>query len=106
MIYRVQIQPPAERDLEEAWRWAARRAPITATRWLHRFRETLETLSQNPERCSLAPEHRKLKRQLRQLLFGKKPNVFRVIFLVEGETVRILRILRASRRFLERDDLD
>ena len=105
MSYRVQLQPPAERDLEEAWLWAARRAPETANRWLVRFRTALETLSENPQRCGLAPERRKFKQQLHQLHFGKKPNVFRAIFLIDGETVRILRILRASRRTLSPEEL-
>jgi len=105
MRYRVQLQPPAEQDLEEAYLWAAKHAPETAARWLLRFHESLGTLSSSPERCGLAPEHRKLNRQLRQLLYGKKPNVFRAIFLVDGEIVRILRIRRASRRYLKREEL-
>ncbi len=77
----------------------------TAARWLFRFHEALETLSRNPERCDFAPETRKIKRQLRQLLYGRKPNVIRAVFLVDGETVRVLRIRRASRRFLTTKEL-
>jgi hypothetical protein len=53
----------------------------------------------------LAPEHRKLKREVRQLLFGRKPNVFRAIFIIDGEIVRIARIRRAARRPLTRREL-
>ena len=105
MKYRVLLQPPAERDLEDTYLWAAKHAPETAARWFLRFREALEALSCNPERCGLAPEHRRVNRQLRQLLYGRKPNVFRAIFLVDGEIVRILRIRHASRRFLKREEL-
>jgi hypothetical protein len=39
---------------------------------------------------------------LRELHFGKRPNVFRVVFTIDGNTVRILRIRRAQRRWLTR----
>jgi len=54
----------------------------------------------------LARENRKVDIELREYLFGKRPFVFRVIFTIDGETVRILRIRRAQRRFLTRDEID
>ena len=105
MFYRVELQPLAEGDLEEAYLWAAKRAPETASRWLTRFHEALGTLKENPQRCGFAPEHKKTKRELRQLLFGRKPNVFRAVFLVENQVVRVLRIRRASRKGLTRKEL-
>jgi mRNA-degrading endonuclease RelE of RelBE toxin-antitoxin system len=73
---------------------------------LERFYETLDTLGENPDRCALAPESKKLRRDLRQLLFGRKPNVFRVIFSIHEDEVEVVRIRRASRRPLRRADLD
>ncbi len=105
MTYRVRLQPLAEQDLEEAYLWAAKQAPETAGRWLARFEAALHSLSEFPERCALAPEHKKLKRQLRQFLYGRKPNVFRAVFLIDGETVRVIRIRRASRRYLIKREL-
>jgi plasmid stabilization system protein ParE len=105
MIYRVRLQPPAQRDLDEAYLWAARHAPETAARWLSRFEGALQTLSRNPQRCMLAPEHKKMKREIRQYLFGRKPNVFRAVFLIVDDTVRIVRIRRATRRPLTKREL-
>ena len=106
MKYMVRLQQLAETDLEEAYLWAAKHAPATAARWLARFHEALQTLAVNPQRCGFAPEHKKLNRELRQYLFGRKPNVFRSVFLTDGQIVRILRIRRASRRPLTRKELD
>jgi plasmid stabilization system protein ParE len=75
--YEVRLQTVAERDLEEAYLQAARHAPVTAAKWLARFRRSLATLEDAPERCGFAPEHTKMKRELRQILLGKKPHVFR-----------------------------
>jgi len=106
MKYEVRLQPLAENDLEEAFLWAASNAPQTATRWLERFERALQSLAHDPQRCSVAPEHRKLKRDLRQLLFGRRPNVFRAVFLTDGNVVQVLRIRRAAPRNLTREELE
>ena len=105
MKYRVRLQPPAQHDLDESYSWAAKHAPQTAARWLARFEKALQSLADNPQRCGLAPEHKMIGRELCQLLFGRKPSVFRAVFIIDGETVRILRIRRAARRLLTRKEL-
>jgi plasmid stabilization system protein ParE len=106
MSYRVLLQRLAREDLGAPYRRAAEYAPGTASRWLNRFRLALQTLDQRPERCPLAPESRKCGVVLRQYLFGKKPRVYRVVFVIDDETVRILRIRRAQRRLLSRTEIN
>jgi plasmid stabilization system protein ParE len=106
MTYRVLLQRLAVQDLEDAYTWAAQRAPETAANWLDRFEAELQGLGTNPRRCSLAREHGKVELELRELLFGKRPNVFRAIFLIDGGTVRVLRIRRAQRLPLTAQQLD
>jgi plasmid stabilization system protein ParE len=86
--------------------WAARKAPATAARWLDRFQTALQRLDTNPQRCPRAREQRKVDIELREILFGKTPNVFRVIFMIDADTVRVLRIRRAQRRPLTRKQID
>jgi plasmid stabilization system protein ParE len=105
MTYQVALLPLAEEDLEAAYLWAAAHAPEAAANWLGRFQAALRTLTEFPERCTLAPEHRKVNRPLRQLLFGKRPNVFRAVFLIENGRVNILRIRRASQKLLAEREL-
>jgi plasmid stabilization system protein ParE len=106
MKYRVVVLRLAVVDLESAFAWAARRAPQTALRWLDRFHKALESLADNPQRCPLAKENPKVTIEIRELLFGRRPNVFRVIFTIRGDCVRILRIRRAQRRFLSRTQIE
>lgn len=106
MRYEVRLQPLAEKDLEEAYVWAAERAPATAAKWLRRFEESIQSLRQHPERCALAIESKRLGRELRQLNVGRKPHVFRTVFLIDGGIVRILRIRRATRRPLRQGELE
>ncbi len=105
MIFQVRLQTDAVEDLDAAYQYAASHAPDPAARWLARFQTALKTLEHNPERCPLAPESLKSSRQLREFSFGKRPFVFRVIFTIDGDNVRILRICRAQRRLLTPDEL-
>jgi plasmid stabilization system protein ParE len=106
MIYEVVIQPRALRDLEESQSWAAKHAPMTARRWFNRYIDRLQTLSRHPQRRGLAAEACKTKREIRQLLFGKRPNVYRALFVIEDNRVRVFRVLRAQRRALTRRQID
>jgi hypothetical protein len=87
MKYRVRLQPAAIHDLDQAFLNAARHAPQTTGRWFNRFNDAVETLSTNPNRCAKALENRKSDRELYQYLYGRRPDVFRVIFTIEGDTV-------------------
>ncbi len=106
MIYRVILLSRAVGDIDDAYLWAVRQAPFTAKAWRDRFHAKLQTLANNPQRCGFARENRTLDFELRQLLYGKRPNIFRVLFTIDGDEVRILRIRRAQRRFLTRRELN
>ena len=55
MSHFVIVTQKAKDDLRHYYRVAAEHAPDTAARWLYRFEEALETLSENPTRCPPAP---------------------------------------------------
>ena len=104
-MFQVRFQPAAIEDLNDAFFYAAQRAPEPAARWLRRFQTALQSLEHNPQRCPLAPESRKCPRELREYLFGKRPFVFRAIYTIDVDTVWILRIRRAQRRRLTSEEL-
>lgn len=105
MNYKVRVQRLAGVDLRDAYEWARQHAPHTANEWLDRFQEAIASLEKFPERCPVAAESRKADIELRVLLFGRRPSVFRVIFHIDGAVVRVLRIRRAQRRFLTRGQI-
>ena len=53
--YRLIIQPPAFEDLDAAYEWIRERAAGAAARWFHGFVDALNSLTESPERCGLAP---------------------------------------------------
>jgi plasmid stabilization system protein ParE len=106
MTYRVVLQQLAVQDLDDAFAWTAARAPTTAARWLEHFQDALRRLNTNPQLWPHAREQRKVDVELREMLYGKRPNVYRVVFMIDGDIVRVLRIRRAQRRMLTRKQID
>jgi plasmid stabilization system protein ParE len=91
--YSVEITPAAERDVEEIWSYIAADSQESATAFILRLEEQIETLEQYPERCPLIPENEQLGTSYRHLLYGAYRTIFRII----GTSVVILRIIHGSR---------
>lgn len=106
MTYQVRVHRLARLDLRDAYEWTHQRAPNTVDRWFDRFREAIGSLESHPERCPLAAENAKVSMEVREMHFGRRPNVFRVIFHIDGNCVRVLRIRRGQRRLLTRRQID
>jgi plasmid stabilization system protein ParE len=95
MSYRVVITDNAKANLRSYYLHAAQQAPMTAVRWLNRFEAALATLATNPERCAIAPENDAVDEEIRQFLFGKRYNVFRSLYTIAADEVRVLHVRRA-----------
>ena len=100
MNYKVLVFPSAVADLDAAYSYAAKHAPMTAARWLERFQSAIDGLTVNPTAWPLAHESVRTKLALREMLFGKRPNVFRVVFEIVDAEVHVLRIRRGAQRWL------
>ena len=98
MTYRVHIQPSAEADLEDAYRWIAEDAPLAAARWYKGLVEAMQTLRSFPERCPVAPEDRAFPETIRQLLYGRRQQRYRILFTVQDDRVEILHIRHGARK--------
>lgn len=97
MSYKLIIQPPAIRDLDEAYQWIAERSPSNAASWFNGFLDTLRNLEQFPQRCEIAPESKFVGQPIRQLLYGRRSGVYRVLFTVRAREVHVLHIRHAAR---------
>jgi plasmid stabilization system protein ParE len=78
----------------------------TAQRWFARFWAVVKSLEWNPERFPIAPEDEHYHVGLRQVVFGKRRSVTRILYRVRGNTVRILRIRYGQRDVIPPGDLD
>src|SRR5262245_50692638 len=101
MAYTVRFSGMAAGELELAFDWLKARSPIAALRWYEQIAEAIQSLADNPERCALAPENEWYQGELRQLLHGKRRNMYRVLFEVRGNVVHILRVRHCAQDLLK-----
>ncbi len=98
-MHEVRITSRAEADIEEAWQWwSEHRSTELADRWYSAIYPAIESLTQMPERCALAPERDEHQSEVRHLLFGiNRQTTHRIVFALQGDTLVILRVLHAAR---------
>lgn len=66
----------------------------------------IATLQDKPERCALAVEHDIFSEPVRQLLYGKSKNIYRVLFTIRDTKVFVLYVRHSSQAPLKLDDLE
>jgi plasmid stabilization system protein ParE len=104
--YQVRLSAKAERDVEALLQWFAEQsAGAAADRWFERLWTKIATLETMPRRCTVATEAQDVGLELRELLFGRRTDKYRILFTVEDKTVNILHIRRASRDRVEIEDV-
>lgn len=99
MKYSVRVTASAQADIDAAYAWLARRT-LHADSWLHKLEGAIEGLTAFPTRCPLARESREFDEPVRQLLYGKSPHVYRVLFIVRSDVVYVLHVRHGARRTL------
>jgi plasmid stabilization system protein ParE len=98
MKYRVEITDTASAEVEEAWSWLALRSRTAADRWKSALLEAVSRLEKAPLIRGLSPESEYFGREIREMLQGKRPNVYRILYEVRGTVVRVLRVRHSARR--------
>ncbi|BDI16790.1 hypothetical protein ANSO36C_25920 [Nostoc cf. commune SO-36] len=106
MAFQVEITPIAEAQIEQAYRWYREQNPEFADRWFRGLMNAIATLQEKPQRCTLAVEHEIFPEEVRQLLYGKVKNVYRVLFAIRDTTVYVLYVRHTAQAPLTINDLD
>ncbi|HLN31399.1 MAG TPA: type II toxin-antitoxin system RelE/ParE family toxin [Gemmataceae bacterium] len=100
MAYRVELALRAEADAEAAYEWIAEDSPRRALKWLSGLLQKLDTLRDHPERCPLAPESEHFHEQVREMTYGKRRGVFRILFAIRVDIVHVFTIRHSARESL------
>jgi toxin ParE1/3/4 len=99
MAYRVEVTVKAYRDLGRILGWLlAEHAGETGLRWYDGLVNAIETLDELPSRCPKAPENKTSWREVRHLLYGTKPHLYRVLFTLQGDVVTVLHVRRPKQQ--------
>ena len=95
MPYLVNLTARAMRDLEFLYERIRAIESEAASRWFHNLEDAIYSLENNPGRCPFTAENK----ELRHLLYGRKPNIYRVIYMVHEQTkiVEVLHIRHGAR---------
>ena len=106
MAFQVEITPIAEAQIDRAYRWYREPNPELADRWFRGLMNAIATLQEKPQRCTLAVEHEIFSEEVRQLLYGKAKNVYRVLFTIRDITVYVLYVRHSAQAPLTLDDIE
>lgn len=106
MTFQVEITPIAEAQFEQAYHWYRDRNSEFADRWFRGLMNAIATLQEKPQRCALAVEHEIFLEEVRQLLYGKTKNIYRVLFTIRGATVYVLYVRHSAQAPLTLNDLE
>jgi plasmid stabilization system protein ParE len=106
MSYQVRVLARARRDFDAIIDYIAERSPQGAASLAARFEEALARLERNPFIAPVAPESEDLQEEVRHLMFRTRSGrTFRLLFVVRGDEVRVLRVRGAGQPPVRPDDL-
>jgi plasmid stabilization system protein ParE len=90
VTYRVVFTARARADAVRQFRYLAERSPAAAGRWYAGLEKAVAKLRKMPARHPIAEdESEQVGITLRQMLYGRRPGVFRILFSIEGDTVTL-----------------
>ena len=99
MAFRIEYTNLAQADLDTLLGWLIEReAGEAGRRWLKGLEAAIDSLRDMPQRCPLLRSDRRISFEVRQLFYGRKPHVYRILFRIIDDTVYILRIRHGRQR--------
>jgi plasmid stabilization system protein ParE len=99
MAFRVEMSAEAERDAFAILDWLVLRdAGEAGLRWFEGLQEAVLSLEAHPDRYPLAAEDGDVPLEVRELVYGRRPGEYRVLFTVEGERVLVIHIRNGRRQ--------
>lgn len=106
MHYEVVITPSGKADIFETNTWLLENYPNIADKWLWETSRAVTSLARLPERCAVSAESAVFDVEVRQLLYGKKPHVYRILFSIRETKVFVLRVRHTRQKSLLEDAED
>jgi plasmid stabilization system protein ParE len=99
MDFRVELTQRAQRDIAAFHVWLqGEDAGEAGAKWFAALRGAIESLAALPARCPIAPESRESPMEIRQLLYGRRPHTYRILFSIDQQIVHVLHVRHGRRR--------
>jgi plasmid stabilization system protein ParE len=102
VIYRVVFTPRARADAVQAFRRMAEDAPTAAGRWYVGLNKAIAKLRTMPELHPVAEEEsERIGITLRQMLYGRRRNVWRILFSIDGDRIYLHYVRHSAQDVIE-----
>jgi plasmid stabilization system protein ParE len=102
MTFRVKTTTTAEQDANAILDWlVSEHAGEAGMQWFVALQSAIASLADFPGRCPLAPENAAFPFEVRHLLYGHTPHIYRILFTIEDKTVYVLHIRHGRRQPLQ-----
>ena len=95
--YRVVVEPEALEDIAAAYQWIADYSPAAAANWFNGLTSARDSLRRYPARCAVVSGASHAGTEIRQLLYGRRRNRYRLLFTIRGDSIHILRVIHGAR---------
>ncbi len=106
MAFTVLVLRRAGADADAIYQWTVKRSRSGAANWYQAFLDALIALERDAASCALAPEAKRLRLDLRQRLFKTaRGRFYRMLFVIAGDQVRVLRVRGPGQPPLTRRDV-
>jgi plasmid stabilization system protein ParE len=106
MKYRISVLTRAKSDLKNVFDWLAKRSPAGAAAWYEVAIQAIDDLRNTADQHGLALESRRLHDPIREKLFKtKRGRRYRLLYRIDGDVVRVLRVRGPGQPPVRRRDL-
>ena len=106
MKFQVKLTSNAKLGIESAYLWLKQHNRAYADQWFRDLMDSIATLQDKPKRCALARENDKFPEEIRQFIYGKSRNKYRIIFTVKEKIVYILYVRHSAQSEIEGNSID
>ncbi|WP_373479193.1 type II toxin-antitoxin system RelE/ParE family toxin [Geminocystis sp.] len=106
MEFQAKLTRNAKVEIESTYLWLKNVNPAYADQWFRDLMDTIATLQDKPRRCTRARENEYFPEEIRQLMYGKSRNKYRIIFTIIEDIVYILYVRHSSQSSIKFDFLD
>jgi hypothetical protein len=108
MIFQVELTAVAEAQIQQAYQWYRDRNPHMSmvSRISEYHRHASEKAQTLYFRCTFTVEYEIFPEEVRQLIYGKTKNAYRVLFTIRNMTVYVLYVRHSARAPLTPEDLE
>ena len=106
MIFKVKLTQNSSLDIESIYLWLKASNPTYADRWFKSIMNAIATLQDKPRRCTLAKENENVPQEIRQLIYGKSRQKYRIIFTIVEDFVYILYVRHSAQSSTQFNKID